>query len=286
MRKSLLIGLCLLAASACTVKTLYNQLDWFIADYLQDYVELSSDQLLILAQHLDETLRWHKASQLPLYAEWLQNFKRDVQNKPTYAKVEQDIANVQGYLRSLMLRTAQDMTVLLPTLTAVQREELYASLSKKNKEFEASYVETSREEQIKLYIRRMEDRFELWLGSVTEQQQQLIRASAADFKAIAPEALQTRRRWQAELKTVLNSHLDTAATGKAMRDLFVNSERLRSDNYKKMFSHNRQVLIGLIVRIADTLSTEQLQYFSSRVDEYSRYFAELAAEANIAMRSE
>ena len=188
MRKYLFLVLVLLTASACTVKTLYNQLDWLIADYLEDYVELSSEQQNILYQHLDDTLRWHKTSQLPLYAEWLEDFKLDVQNGLSYAKVEQNIAIFQTYVRALMLRTAREMTVLLPTLTPVQREELYTSLTRKNQEFKTTYVDINRNEQIKLYTRRMEERFELWLGSITEHQQQLIRASAPEFKAIAPEA--------------------------------------------------------------------------------------------------
>lgn len=283
MRKFLFLVLVLFSASACTVKTLYNQLDWLIADYLEDYVALSSEQQDTLYQHLDATLHWHKTSQLPLYAEWLEDFKRDVHNKLTHAKVEQNIVTFQTYIRALMLRTAEEMTVLLPTLTSVQREELYASLTRKNKEFKTTYVEISRDEQIKLYTRRMEERFELWLGSITEHQRQLIKASAPEFKAIAPEALKTRGLWQAELKTALNSRLDTATTGKIMRELFANSERLRSDNYKKMFNDNQQVLIRLIVGVANSMTEDQRQHFYSRVDEYIQYCRELAEEARLEM---
>ena len=286
MRKYLFISLVFLIASACTVKTLYNQLDWLIVDYLEDHVELSSEQQVALYKHLDDTLHWHKATQLPRYAEWLQDFKHDVQNKLTYAKATENLANFRSYLRTLRVRTAEEMTILLPTLTAAQREELYASLAEKNNEFADEFIHISRQEQIETYIERMEDRFEAWLGSLTEQQEQLIRASAVNFKPIAPETLKTRRRWQVEFKTALDKHKDTATTGKAMHELFVNGDRLRSDHYKTMLRANQQVLTRLIVSIANSLTKDQQRYFYSRVDDYIRHFTELAEEAKPTMASQ
>ena len=203
MRKFLLISFVSIMASACTVKTLYNKLDWFIVDYIDDYVELSSEQQITLYKHLDDSLHWHRTSQLPVYVNWLQDFKLDVQSKLSYQKIAQNITNLQSYFHPLMVRTAGEMAILLPDLTALQQKKLYASMTKKNNEFAEKFIDISREEQLEIYIERMEDRFKLWLGSVTEQQGQLIKVSAVKFKTIAPEVLKTRRLWQAELKTVL-----------------------------------------------------------------------------------
>jgi hypothetical protein len=65
----------------------------------------------------------------------------------------------------------------------------------------------------------------------------------------------------------------------AMQTLFVNPESLRSNTYKQMLEHNRQVITRLIVAIAHTLSDEQHQYFNERIDKYVKLFNELAAEA-------
>ena len=158
-------------------------------------------------------------------------------------------------------------------------------MTKKNNEFAEKFIDISREEQLEIYIERMEDRFKLWLGSVTEQQGQLIKVSAVKFKTIAPEVLKTRRLWQAELKTVLEKRKDISATSKAMHDLFVNSARLRSDNYKKMFNDNQQTLIWLIVDVANTMTKEQQQYFYTQVEHYSKHFTELAEEARTKLAS-
>ncbi len=285
MRKFLLISFVSIMASACTVKTLYNKLDWFIVDYIDDYVELSSEQQITLYKHLDDSLHWHRTSQLPVYVNWLQDFKLDVQSKLSYQKIAQNITNLQSYFHPLMVRTAGEMAILLPDLTALQQKKLYASMTKKNNEFAEKFIDISREEQLEIYIERMEDRFKLWLGSVTEQQGQLIKVSAVKFKTIAPEVLKTRRLWQAELKTVLEKRKDISATSKAMHDLFVNSARLRSDNYKKMFNDNQQTLIWLIVDVANTMTKEQQQYFYTQVEHYSKHFTELAEEARTKLAS-
>jgi len=273
-------------ASACTVKTLYNQLDWLIADHLESYVELNGEQQTTLYKHLDQTLLWHKSSQLPLYVTWLQAFKADVADKPTYKGIEQNINQFQTFLRVLRSHAANQLSHLLLTLTASQRKELYASMEAKNTEFADKFIHISREEQIEQYIDRMEDRFDEWLGSITQQQEALIKASANNIKPIATEVLQTRRRWQVEFKAILETH-KTAATGKqAMHDLFVNVERFRSEKYKKGSQHNQQVFIRLIVDVAKTMSKQQQQHFNNKVDNYSRHFTELAEEAGAKLASQ
>lgn len=280
--KSLYLSLVLLMASACTVKTFYNQLDWVIADRLETYVELSSEQQLALYKQLDGVLRWHKASQLPLYAQWLQAIKRDVQHGLTYAKAEQHSHRLHAHFQRLLVRAAEALSPLLPTLTAAQREELYANMAQKNREFADDHIHVSRQEQIETYTERLEDRLEDWLGSITAQQAKRIQTTAEQLQPLAGEALQTRQRWQAQFKTILENHTDIATTHQSLHDLFVNADTLRSDRYKRIMQYNRQRILQLIVAVAQSMTSAQRQYLYEKIDEYSGYFNELAEEARAA----
>ena len=278
MPKILFLSVIALLIGSCTVKATYNRLDWVLGNYLERYVELTSAQQAELKQQLAETLTWHRTTQLPVYATWLESVKQDVQHDLTEAQVDQHSLELLLYWRVLMMRFADDMATLLPTLSPQQRTELFASFADKNAEFEDRYVKVSRKQQRDNYAERLQDSFESWLGSLSQQQQQLIETAALELQPIAPQSLQTRLRWQQQLKRVLETQQDAASTRAAMQMLFVNSASLRSVTYNHMLEHNRQVIACLIVDMADTLSDSQRQYLNGRIDKYIKLFNELAAE--------
>jgi len=281
MRRFSFILLAYVMASACTIKTLYNQLDWLLADYLESYVELSGEQQTSLYKHLDKALRWHKASQLPLYVIWLQDFKQDVQGKLTYSQAEQNFTQLHHFFRSLRAQAADELSGLLIGLSASQREELYRRMDKKNSDFADRFIHISRAEQLEQYTDRMHSRIDDWLDSITDEQEAIIRRSAEKIMPLASYVMQTRRRWQAEFKAILESRQDASTTQQAMHELFVNTERLRSEQYRAGMQHNQQVLTNLIVDVAASMTKEQRQYFNARVDNYSRYFTELVEEVRV-----
>lgn len=279
MRKAVLISLIFFVIGGCTVKSTYNRLDWIITRYLDSYVELTHEQKAELRRSLSRTLHWHRTTQLPAYVGWLQSVKQDVATGLTEARVEQHSLELLVYWRALMVRVADDMALLLPSLSPQQRAELFASFIEKNDEYRDDYIKVSRQQQRKNYTERLEDSFDIWLGSLRQDQKKRIHAAAIAMQPIATESLQTRIRWQQELHTILDNHQDPAATREAMHTLFVNTETLRSASYQYMLEHNRQVVTRLIVDISKTLSDKQRLHFNKRVDKYIKLFSELAQEA-------
>ena len=278
MRKIILL-LFLFFTSGCTVKTLYNQLDWLIADHLQSYVELSEEQQHNLRLHIEQSLLWHKSSQLPLYVEWLTKFKTDVTNQPKAAVIEHDLDQLQTFLQTMRVHAANELSALLPSLSATQRQELYAGMERKNSEFAEKFINISRERQLEQYIERTRDRFDEWLGTITTEQGAMIKASAVDIKSVAGEVLKTRRRWQQEFIRILEGQGKSAMTKQAMHALFANIDSMRSEDYRQAAHHNQQVFVGLIISVANSMSKEQHDYFTEKVANYSRHFMELAEEA-------
>ena len=279
IRKAVLISLVLFLISGCSVKSTYNRLDWILTQYLDSYVELTDAQEDELREYLANTLYWHRTTQLPAYVSWLQRVKQDVAHDLTEAQVEHHTLELLVYWRALMMRVADDMAVLMPELSPQQRAELFASFIEKNDEYRTDYIKVSRKQQRENYTERLQDSFDSWLGSLSQNQKKLIQAAAIEMQPIAAESLQTRIRWQQELHTILDSQQDLAATREAMHTLFVNTETLRSTSYKHMLEHNRQVVTHLIVDISKTLSDKQRKHFNKRVDKYIKLFSELAQQA-------
>lgn len=279
MRKTFVLIMVLLAVTGCTLKATYNRLDWVLGNYLERYVALTPAQEAQLKQRLTATLEWHRTTQLPVYASWLQNVKYDVHHGLTETQVEQHTLELLLYWRTLMIRFADDMAEMLPELSPAQRTELFASFADRNAEYEERYIKVSRQQQRDNYTERLEDSFDSWLGSLSDQQQQLIQTAALELQPIATQSLQMRQRWQQQLKRVLENHRDPATTRAAMQTLFANTESLRSVTYRHMLEHNRQVITRLIVDVAQSLSDQQREHLNQRIDKYITLFTDLAQQA-------
>jgi hypothetical protein len=281
MRKTLIICLITLISTACTIKTLYNQLDWLIADRLESYVELTSEQQTRLYANIQRTLAWHRSNQLPLYVKWLQEFKSDILGTATQQNIGLKIDQFQLFLRAIRAHSANEMARLLPLLSAEQRQQIYRHMDEENEKFADRYIEVDRDEQIDVYAERMEKQLESWLGSLNDKQESIVQASAKQIQPVATEVLASRHRWQAEFRDILENHHKPKIIADKLQDLLVNIEKQRSVNYKKLFAHNRQVLIQLIIDIASSMDSPQRAYLTDKVDTYSQYFTELANEAKL-----
>ena len=281
MRKALLISVLFVVVGGCTLKGTYNRLDWVLTEYLESYVELNNTQKVALRQHMRVTLNWHRRTQLPAYVLWLENVKHDVQHGITQAQVEQHGLQLLVFWRALMVRFAEDMAVLLPQLDAQQREALFTSFADRNAEYHKDYIQVSHQQQRKNYAQWLEERFDNWLGSLTQQQEQRIAASAAQIQPIATDALKTRLRWQMQLREILQNHKDTATTQAALQKLFVQPENLRSERYKQQLIHNSNVITQLIADVANQLTDKQRKHLFKRIDKYIKLFSELAQDAQL-----
>lgn len=276
VRKLRLSILVLLLLGGCTLKFTYNYLDWITASYLDDFVELDNAQQAKLDKAIEDTLFWHRTEQLPLYSNWLQTVKQDVNEGLTLAEVEQHNDHVMVFWAALMEHFAVDMAMLLPSLSHEQQEELFANFADKNDEFQEEYVDVSLEEKREQFAERLEDTFDHWLDSITKQQLLVIKAAANQMEHTSKGMLATRQRWQNTFTGIIKNHKGQAETNEAMRTLFVESNRLRSKAYQQQMDHNQRIVLELIVAIAATLTEEQKKYFFSRVDKYKLAFSELS----------
>ena len=75
----LLFGFLLLVG--CSTKFTYNNLDWLIHWYVDDYVELSDRQENLFDEHFANWLNWHRSEELAKYVKHLKSLKADVENE-------------------------------------------------------------------------------------------------------------------------------------------------------------------------------------------------------------
>ncbi|NJN45542.1 MAG: hypothetical protein HC808_02550 [Candidatus Competibacteraceae bacterium] len=210
LQRFLLLLLCLLLLSGCGLKFYYSRLDWLIHWHVESYMSLSDEQQQLLEQSLSNHLRWHRTTQLPTYAYWLQTLSLDWQNGLDMAELNAHQALLEGYWQALVQQVTPDTAQLLSLTSDNQIADLFKNLEEKNREYYDEYAVLPPQELRRKYAKFAIKQFKRWLNQLTPEQQQLISLWSEEMELIADDRLQYRRQWQASLEELLKTRRNSA----------------------------------------------------------------------------
>jgi len=276
LTRTSLIILLLTLVSACSLKTLYNRLDYMIPSYVEGMVSLDDVLEEKVEQRTEVLISWHRNTQLVQYADLLRTFQQDIQSQLDEQRVLQHIASMQQLWESLENEINQEMADLLPLLNAEQREELFHSIEDKNEDFYDEYVDLDDEERIDQYTETTVDSFENWLGYLTDAQENAIVQAMPRLSDSAALRLQQRRAWQSGIRQVLDSADSKANKTERLRLFFDRFNMNDQPQLAAASDNNKQVLVELTVDIVNQATDEQKSFFINKTDEYIQAFTELA----------
>lgn len=262
--------------SACSFKTVYNRLDYLIPEYVEGVVTLDD----ALEQRLDERtvllLRWHRNTQLKQYANWLQSLQQDVNGQLTAERLEQHIARMEQFWLALVIKLNDEMAYLLPLLDAEQRKDLFAYLDEANEEFHEDFIDRDNGERIEDYAERMIDTFENWIGELSDSQTRAVEQGASGLISTAEQRLARRLEWQQGIRDILASSDSRYDKSQRLRAFLAGFEHDPDGPIKEASGHNRQIINRLTVEMAESMTLEQKEHFTSKTGDYIRMFTELA----------
>lgn len=266
----------ILFISACSFKTLYNQLDYLIPSYVEGMVYLDDVLEEKVEQRTDVLLSWHRNTQLTQYADLLRTFQQDLESPLTEQRVLQHMATMQLLWESLEIKLNKEMAELLPLLNDEQREELFDSIDDKNEDFHDDYIDLDNDERLEQYTETTLDSYQNWLGELTDRQKQAVEKAAAALGSSAALRLQQRQLWQRSIQEIIGS-ADSEAIKTERLELFFDSFNINDQpQLAAVTEANKKVFARLTVEITAQLTTEQKTFFKNKTDEYIRIFTELA----------
>lgn len=266
----------IVTVAACSLKTIYNRLDYLIPSYVEGMVSLDDVLEEKVEQRTLTLINWHRNTQLTQYADLLRRFQQDLQPDLTEAQVSQHISSMEILWQPLADKINQEMADLLPLLDAEQRDELFASIDDKNEDFYQEYIEIDAEERIEQYTDEMLDFFDNWLGELSEQQQRDVESAAYGVRSGAELRLQERKHWQQNIQKILQSSDTSETKSERLGTFFANFKIEENAELAAVNKINSQVFSQLTVRIVKNLTADQKQYFIDKTNDYIRIFTELA----------
>jgi hypothetical protein len=263
--------------TACSFKTLYNNLDYLIPEYIIEGM-VSLDDVLEekLELRTEAFLKWHRETQLIQYANWLKTIQQIAGPTLTEEQVTQRIKEMDLFWSSLSIKLNDEVSNLLPHLDESQRDELFNSIRYKNEIFRGKYIDMDEEERKEYYSERLLETYETWIGKLTDEQEHEIVLSANKQVDTAELRLQRRLDWQEGITQILNNNLSIEEKTQRLHNFMSEFETTNTPGLREKLDYNQRIFSKLTVKISHSMSKDQMEFFIDKTDGYIRMFTELA----------
>lgn len=270
--------LAVILLTGCTSTFVYNRLDTLVAWYLEGLVTLDQRQRADLRAWLDDTLDWHRDSELERYAQFVRSLAQQTENSGDHSTFERAESQFRVFTADVARRTAPEAAKLMLGLTDPQVEELSANLEKQGEERLAKEQKLLKKGQWhERRAKQITKQFRRWVGKIQPEQQTLIAATAKQLEPSYPEWLQSQRAWRAALRAALaKRHANSAASTTELTALLTDPDRFWTDAYRQKLEANRTRTLNLLVALDASLSREQRDEFQRRLTKFAEELESLA----------
>ena len=269
--------ICLLWLQACSNTFIYNQLDWLIPWYVDDYVDLTRVQRTDLKVGLKSTLRWHRAEELASYVLVFDRIEQDLQQPVTAATV-QSWANLAlaawERVEARMLPLAFELGA---DLSEEQMQGFIEKLWEQQQEFEEEYLERDDLEYVEDGYETLEENIREFLGRLSPEQKQLLQLAAESLRRFDYAWREERRAWLEELQGYLQRE---PGWQQAILDAIEVREQARDTRYSEEYLYNQGVINGAIAGALNLRSDKQSARLQRALDRFREDLNTLIAQAD------
>ncbi|WP_417658300.1 DUF6279 family lipoprotein [Pseudidiomarina sp.] len=265
-----------LLLSACSSQLGYRFADTLVEWKLDDYVELNEQQEQRVDTAITSLHYWHATSELPFYAEQLQQLRDQVADKQLdeaslIAVYEQVFVAWQRMLSGLRPYALE----LLPELSDAQVTQLMQKLNERQQEERDELAEYDDSELVQRTRKRAEKNARSWLGQLTPLQERLIRSWVSERLPTRALWLDYNEKWQSSFQETLMIRQDTERFAAQLDRLMFEPQQLRSEQLKAGIQTNQDATLSLILKLEQSLTDRQRRRVLAKLDGYIEDMQEL-----------
>jgi len=270
----LIVFLSIFLIQACGIKFWYNRMDWVVPWYLDDYVELSSQQEDTLEQLLELKTEWHRSNELPKYVSMLNRMEADIKSGAIHQTYDRYQRDIRGFYDTLLDELGDDLVAQTASLTDEQVKQLMDNLDKEAKEQYEEFKELTDEERQEERLERLEDSFDEWIGSLNDEQEALIKEMASLLKSSGEVTYQYRAKWRDAFRTALAERQSESGQA-AIKSLITDPYQVGGEEMNKIREYNGNIYKEYQLKIYRTLSAKQKRHVISEIKDYREDFEDL-----------
>ncbi|MBN8432366.1 hypothetical protein JF535_16100 [Microbulbifer salipaludis] len=262
----------LFGTGCSSVRLVYGHLDWWMDRNLNKYLDLEGAEEDLLSQRVDEFHRWHRQTQLPRYANYLESLAADVDAPDASAK---KLAEIEQQVDTFWHASATMLSdLILPIVIQLDDQQIDRLAENVREEREKSLEKWEKSKRKR--EKEMRKQAERWLGDLTPEQDAMIDHQVASTTFDPKRRDAQRQLWSNTFITTLRNK--PAGYEKKLRDLLVNPQSLWSPDYQQMQDQLRQQARTLTADILASITPEQRAHLKSSLLKFAADFRILAAQ--------
>ena len=258
--------------TSCSTRFFYNQLDWLMPWYLDDYVSVESHQEPYFDKTVDNFLTWHRYQQFPSYSDFLGQLKTIVE-QPSQEMLNQQLVQLDGFINTLYQEFGSQFSPLIAILSVQQKQVLIENIRDKNQEYAEDFIAIGELAARKKGQEKIEEIVEEWLGSLKEDQQKITYQFSLSTKWMAPGLLQARQKWIDKLEITL---LKKTVNEQQVVPFFDNRRLFWSADLQKQYQQNADLLASFILQLLSSADSDQKLHLLDKLNDYQQDFIQLS----------
>jgi hypothetical protein len=189
-----------LGLGACSLLKLgYGHATPLVLRWLDRYADFDDAQSLRVRAALDDTMAWHRRTQLPDYVQLLERAEVEVLGEATPERMCAWAAEIRSRLDPLLERVAPAVADIAPTLTPAQLAHIERHFAENNDEFRDEHLQRNPKRRERANVRRAVDRAEMLYGRLDDAQRELVaeHVRSSPYRAELADAERRTRQQEA-----------------------------------------------------------------------------------------
>lgn len=280
--KKWLCAVMILFLTGCSSQFVYNNMDWMIHWYLDDYIDLNKAQKQLFDQHFTVWHAWHRQEELTKYAVQIKEIKAMIESDSLSEEaMAKHFEGLRGHWVSLRSRIAPDLATMAESLNEKQIQHLFAHLEKENAEREEEqneFLQKSDEERMEVRVNDIKENLSEWIGKLNKQQIELIKTYAPQFRSNGREWLKYRRLVQEHAHDLFRNKASDPEFKSKLLAIMSDPESYRHQSLIENSEHNGEIYTAMVVELSQQLTQKQKKRLLRKLDGYIEDFEDLSED--------
>ncbi len=275
MKKWLGLLILCVALVGCSTQFIYRNIDWFVIDYLEDYVDLTDQQEKMISDSVAHLSQWHRQVEIPKYVAHIDQLLTMDPSQFSLEEFHRQRRIITSYTQNLLRKAEPDIERITALMSDKQVDELMSSVRQRHSKFKQKFAPMSDEQIRKYYYEQISDNLEDWLGELTDKQRQLLKEWKSEMKVTKPEWIDQQTRMRIELKTLLARRLDHDYFSRQFETMLLEPESFFSAELKTKNAYNQALSARYLVDIIRAMTPKQTEHVRSELNDWKEMALEV-----------
>ncbi|USD35095.1 MULTISPECIES: DUF6279 family lipoprotein [Vibrio] len=263
----LLIAICF-ALTGCSTKFIYNNMDWLLVEYLEDFVELNDEQEELVSEKIELLSDWHRREEIPNYIEHLDQLIALDPKSFTEEDLKTQEKLFQEHTKRLVGQIAPEVFALARELSDEQAEELMDNIRVRHTRYKKKYQTLSEDEIRANYQDKITENFDDWLGSLTSEQEHMIEEWADQLVVTSYDWIDHQTKMRIEMNTLLTNRMQTGYFQPHFQQLMFNPASFYSAELEEKIDYNKAIADKYLVKIINSVTNRQTAHYRQELRDW------------------